>query len=118
MARRRSEHVPSIVSKASCQNSPSHYRSGRCKTWLKTKCFTESELTLLGIDRDRKTGVQRALLAKSEIGKLVYAGPAFITVRGAEREKLEARLEDLRQERPALSWLEIAMRTGFVPKSR
>jgi ATP-dependent DNA ligase len=32
----------------------SRYRSGRSKTWLKTKCFTESELTLLGIDRDRK----------------------------------------------------------------
>jgi ATP-dependent DNA ligase len=39
----------------------SRYRSARSKTWLKTKCFTESELTLLGIDRDRKTGAARAL---------------------------------------------------------
>jgi bifunctional non-homologous end joining protein LigD len=54
----------------------SRYRSGRSKTWLKTKCFTESELTLLGIDRDRKTGAHRALLAKSERGQLVYAGLA------------------------------------------
>jgi ATP-dependent DNA ligase len=40
-----------IVSKLA--SSP--YRSGRSKTWLKTKCFAESELTLLGIDRARKT---------------------------------------------------------------
>jgi bifunctional non-homologous end joining protein LigD len=51
----------------------SRYLSGRSKTWLKTKCFAESDLTLLGIDRDRKTGAQRALLAKSERGQLVYA---------------------------------------------
>jgi ATP-dependent DNA ligase len=67
-----------IVSKL----ATSRYRSGQSTTWLKTKCFTESELTLLGIDRDRKTGAQRALLAKSERGQLVYAGPAFITLRG------------------------------------
>jgi len=34
-----------IVSK----RASSRYRSGRSKTWLKTKCFTESELTLVGI---------------------------------------------------------------------
>ena len=40
-----------IVSKL----ATTRYRSGRSKTWLKTKCFTESEFLLLGIDRDRKT---------------------------------------------------------------
>src|SRR5262245_42222370 len=40
-----------IVSKL----ATSRYRSGRSKTWLKTKCFTEGEFLLLGIDRDRKT---------------------------------------------------------------
>jgi ATP-dependent DNA ligase len=60
------EHkLEGIVSKLA--RSP--YRSGRTKAWLKTKCFAESELTLLGIDRDRKTGALRALLAKSERGK-------------------------------------------------
>ena len=39
-----------IVSKL----AKSPYRSGRSKAWLKTKCFAESELTLLGIDRDHK----------------------------------------------------------------
>ena len=83
----------------------SRYRSGRSKTWLKTKCFTESELTLLGIDRDHKTGAQRALLAKSERGQLVYAGPAFIALRGEPREDFEARVAKLRHERPVFSWL-------------
>ena len=32
------------------------YRSGRSKTWLKTKCFTESTFVVVGTDRDRKTG--------------------------------------------------------------
>jgi bifunctional non-homologous end joining protein LigD len=32
------------------------YRSGRSKTWLKIKCFTESTFVVVGMDRDRKTG--------------------------------------------------------------
>jgi len=89
-----------IVSKL----ATSRYRSGRSKTWLKTKCFTESKLALLGIDRDRKTGAQRALLAKSERGQFVYAGPAFITLRAEAREEFESRLAKLKQDRPVLSW--------------
>ena len=61
-----------IVSKL----ASSHYRSGRSRSWLKTKCFVESELTLIGIDRDRKTGAARALLAKSDRSNLIYAGAA------------------------------------------
>jgi bifunctional non-homologous end joining protein LigD len=30
------------------------YRSGRSRTWLKTKCFTESTFVVIGTDRDRK----------------------------------------------------------------
>jgi DNA ligase D-like protein (predicted ligase) len=90
-----------IVSKLA--SSP--YRSGRSKTWLKTKCFVESDLILLGIDRDRKTGAPRALLAKMERDKLVYAGPAFIALDGGPRRVLEAKLDALAQERPAISWL-------------
>jgi DNA ligase D-like protein (predicted ligase) len=66
-----------IVSKL----ATSRYRSGRSKTWLKTKCFTEGEFLLLGIDRDRKTDAPRALLAKAERGNLIYAGAAFIGLR-------------------------------------
>ena len=63
-----------IVSKL----ATSRYRSGRSKTWLKTKCFTEGKFLLLGIDRDRKTQAPRALLARAERDNLIYAGAAFI----------------------------------------
>src|SRR5262245_45569597 len=39
-----------IVSKL----ASSRYRSGRSKSWLKTKCFTETELVIIGTDKDRK----------------------------------------------------------------
>jgi len=83
----------------------SRYRSGRSKTWLKTKCFTEGEFLLLGIDRDRKTDAPRALLAKAERGNLIYAGATFIGLRGQEREELEGKLRALAVERPSISWL-------------
>ena len=54
------------------------YRSGRSKTWLKTKCFVESTFVVVGTDRDRKTGALRALLAKADGHVLTYAGAAFI----------------------------------------
>ena len=34
------------------------------QAWLKTKCFAETELVIIGTDRDRKTGAMRALLKK------------------------------------------------------
>src|SRR5262245_43266213 len=54
------------------------YRSGRTKTWLKSKCFTESIFVVIGMDRDRKTGALRALLAHPDSDGLNYAGAAFI----------------------------------------
>ena len=56
------------------------YRSGRSKTWLKTKYFTESIFVVVGTDRDRKTGALRALLAHSDRAGLNYAGAAFIAL--------------------------------------
>jgi bifunctional non-homologous end joining protein LigD len=56
------------------------YRSGRTKTWLKTKCFTESTFVVVGTDRDRKTGALRALLAHPDGEGLNYAGAAFIAL--------------------------------------
>jgi bifunctional non-homologous end joining protein LigD len=84
-------------------NSP--YRSGRSKTWLKTKCFTESEFILLGVDRDRKTRALRALLAKAEHGSLIYVGTAFFALSGDAREELRAKIETLAEGRPTLSYL-------------
>jgi hypothetical protein len=63
------------------------------------------EVTLLGIDRNRKTGAARALLATTEAGDLVYAGAAFIALRPEVREELRAKLEKLAAERPPIPWL-------------
>jgi bifunctional non-homologous end joining protein LigD len=90
-----------IVSKL----ATSRHRSGRSKTWLKTKCFTEGEFLLLGIDRDRKTDAPRALLAKAERGNLIYAGAAFIGLRAEDRAALQGKLRALAVERPSISWL-------------
>ena len=61
------------------------YRSGRSRTWLNSKCFTQSAFVVIGTDRDRKTGALRALLAHKDSAGLSYAGAAFITLGGAER---------------------------------
>ena len=61
------------------------YRSGRTKTWLKCKCFTESTFVVVGTDRDPKTGALRALLAHNDGVGLNYAGAAFIALAGDER---------------------------------
>ena len=55
----RDTGLEGIVSK----HAMAPYRSGRSKTWLKTKCFTESTFVVVGTDRDRKTGAIRALLS-------------------------------------------------------
>ena len=58
----------------------SRYRSGRSKTWLKSKCFKESAFVIIGTDRDRKTGAMLALLARLEGPRLIYVGGAFIAL--------------------------------------
>jgi bifunctional non-homologous end joining protein LigD len=84
-----------IVSKL----ASSKYRSGRSKTWLKTKCFTEGSFVIIGTTRDRKTKAPLALLAQSNAGGLRYAGSAFIVLSGSERAELNARLQTSRLER-------------------
>jgi bifunctional non-homologous end joining protein LigD len=71
------------------------YRSGRTKTWLKTKCFTESTFVVIGIDRDRKTGAPRALLAQPNSYGLNYAGAAFIALSDDARTEFLAEVERL-----------------------
>jgi bifunctional non-homologous end joining protein LigD len=80
-----------IVSK----HSLAPYRSGRSKTWLKTKCFTETTFLVIGTDRDRKTGALMALLARSESAGLIYAGAAFIDLGGDARVEFFAEVERL-----------------------
>ena len=78
------KELEGIVSK----HSLAPYRSGRSKTWLKTKCFTESTFVVVGTDRDRKMGALMALLAHSD--GLKYTGAAFISLRGDERKEFLA----------------------------
>ena len=74
-------NLEGIVSKLTIAS----YRSDRSKTWLKTKCFTESTFVVIGTDRDRKTGALRALLAHADSDGLLYAGAAFIALGGSDR---------------------------------
>jgi bifunctional non-homologous end joining protein LigD len=71
------------------------YRSGRSKTWLKTKCFTESIFVVIGTDRDRTTGAIRALLAHPDSEGLNYAGAAFIALGDIARTEFLAEVERL-----------------------
>ena len=75
------------------------YRSGPSRTWLKTKCFTESTFVVVGTDRDRKTGALMALLAHRD--GLKYAGAAFITLGGDERKEFLGEVERLTTSRGA-----------------
>jgi DNA ligase D-like protein (predicted ligase) len=77
----------------------SKYRSGRSKTWLRTKCFTEGSFVIIGTARDRKTKAPLALLARAEAEGLTYAGSAFITLSGIERNELSSRLQTSKLER-------------------
>jgi bifunctional non-homologous end joining protein LigD len=86
----------------------SKYRSGRSKTWLKTKCFTESTFVIIGTARDRKTGAPLALLARAEHQRLAYAGSAFIALSGNEREQLWTRLDTIKLEQCPLARLRLA----------
>ena len=75
------------------------YRSGHSRTWLKSKCFTESTFVVVGTERDLKTGVQRVLLAHNDGSGLNYAGAAFVALTGDEHAQFFAELGRL-----ATSW--------------
>jgi len=99
-----------IVSKL----TSSKYRSGRSKTWLKTKCFTEGSFMIIGTARDRKTKAPLALLAQADAQGLTYAGSAFIALSGTERAELATRIPMSKLERcpipklrfPDAQWVE------------
>jgi bifunctional non-homologous end joining protein LigD len=94
----------------------SRYRSGRSKTWLKSKCFTESSLIIIGTDRDRKTGALRALLAKADRRVLTYAGAAFIGLRGDAWHELRERLQQIAIAHAPLTGLRLKGAEWVQPK--
>jgi bifunctional non-homologous end joining protein LigD len=72
-----------IVSK----RATSRYVSGSSRNWLKTKCFAEGELILIGTEIGRD-GKPVALLARHVEGRLAFAGGALIALPAADRDRL------------------------------
>lgn len=83
--------VEGIVSK----RAGSFYRSGPSKAWLKTKCMTESEFIVVGMERN-EGGPPYALLAREEEGGLAYAGSAFVILPQPARDEFWTRTERLK----------------------
>ena len=98
------QQLEGIVSKL----ASSKYRSGRSKTWLKTKCFSESSFLIIGTTRDRKTKAPLALLARADAHGLRYTGSAFIALSSAERDELSTRLKMSKLERCPIPRLRFA----------
>jgi bifunctional non-homologous end joining protein LigD len=86
-----------IVSK----QATSRYRSGPSKAWLKTKCMTESEFTLVGMEAN-PGGPPYALLARETDEGLAYAGSAFVTLPQPERDRFWTRAEKLAVDRAVI----------------
>lgn len=70
-----------IVSK----RKSSLYKSGYSPVWLKTKCMTEGEFIIIGIERGESAPV--ALLARQDPEGLEYVGGAMMTLGEPHRER-------------------------------
>jgi ATP-dependent DNA ligase len=75
------------------------YLSRQSKFWLKIKNTVESELILLGTDRDNE-GKPIAYLGRQAEGELQFAGTAFLTLAGKPRDELQKRIEKLLTNKP------------------
>lgn len=102
-----------IVSK----NVNSRYRSGRSKSWLKTKAFVESEFVVLGYQENRGTP-PCALLAEEQDWGLDYAGSAFVTLSGHDRERFWRTMERLHCTAPAAEGLKARAAAWVRPELR
>lgn len=74
------------------------YRSGRTKSWLKTKAFIEGEFVVIGHKRDRERTV--ALLARETDAGLEYIGSAWVTLSEIERKRFWRAMERLESYKP------------------
>lgn len=83
-----------IVSK----KANSRYFSGPSKSWLKIKCFTESDFEVIGVMR-QPGEAPMALMASP--GQRKYVGRAIVALKGEMRERL---------------WKRVRSRTGPPPK--
>ena len=102
-----------IVSK----RAASRYRSGRSRSWLKTKNMVVSEFVLLGTDRD-SDGVPWALLASDRDGRLEFAGPAILNPPQAFITAWRERMAALSVAKPPLRGLRQGMAQWLRPELR
>jgi DNA ligase D-like protein (predicted ligase) len=101
-----------IVSK----RATSRYRSGASTAWLKSKCVATAEFVVIGTQPPRN-GPACALLAREGAEGLEYAGSAFVTLSGGERDAFWRDMERLRRLSPAVpmpsrsaAWVEPRLR--------
>jgi bifunctional non-homologous end joining protein LigD len=92
----------------------STYKSGPSSVWLKTECWTESELTLLGFEVDGR-GLPIALLAKDGNDGLEYVGGALVGMPKEVKARVDALSEIVRPPiavpgRGKATWLEPTLR--------
>ena len=80
-----------IVSK----RATSRYRSGPSRNWLKIKCVARGEFVVIGAQPGDR-GPPCALLARETEQGRQYAGSAFVTLSGQERESFWRQMERLR----------------------
>lgn len=79
------------------------YRSGRTRTWLKSKCVAGDEFVIIGFTETAAAGGLAALLlAEHEEEKLRYVGRAGSGISRDQADRLTAALEPLRRPKPAL----------------
>jgi DNA ligase D-like protein (predicted ligase) len=83
----------------------SRYRSGRTDRWRKIKCWTRSELIVVGTAVDSRSGAPIALLAEDASDGFRFVGGAFITLQGRVRERFGERLSKLSVDRPLIPGL-------------
>ena len=92
------------------------YRSGRSKSWLKSKCERQSEAVIGGYRESDKRGRAFAslLLGTFEEGRLVYRGRVGTGFSDADFESLGAALDQRRRDEPPFAEIPSSARRGAV----
>ena len=80
------------------------YRSGRSKSWLKTKCVDGHEFVIIGYvpSTTQRKVVGSLVVGHHDKGKLVYAGRVGSGFSSKVAEDLWRRLEEIRTDSPPL----------------
>jgi DNA ligase D-like protein (predicted ligase) len=102
-----------IVSK----KASSRYVSGRSPAWRKTKCMTENDFVVIGA-APNPGGAPLALLAREDGDGLRYAGTAFVTLPGEERDCFWTGIERFATTRPAIPHLRNSKTAWCKPRMR